>query len=77
MDNLFSRGGKRPGSGRKKGVKTGPVKSYNERKRTLSITLPNWAIDQLKSEHKNLSKYIFNLIQEDYESKDLPFCQPE
>jgi len=63
-------GGSRPGAGRKPGIpnrKKRPEKSANLKRIRQQISMPKWIADRLKTEEKNLSRYILRLILRDRE----------
>ena len=63
---LFNHGGFRKGSGRKKGTE---IKPKGMKRKQLNVSVPEITSDQLKIDHKNVSKYIKKLILEDYKKR--------
>jgi len=60
-------GGKREGSGRKKGS-TGPIKAEREKRKQLAVSFPAYVVERLKEDKKNVSKYLLALVEKDYMS---------
>ena len=55
----MSRGGSRPGSGRKPKLKLSRIPGP---RRQVMISMPRWIHELLKADEKNLSAYIVDLI---------------
>jgi len=63
-------GGKREGSGRKKGTTTGPIKAEREKRKQLAVSFPAYVVERLKNDKKNISKYLLALVEKDYISAE-------